>query len=120
MLAHISRLNELIVNSPLLQYILRTAFSGIFDPLEPGLSLPDRLDALKRQEIAWMEMDLREPDAIIGVPVFAESEHRPDSGFLSGQYFIVYQKYDLSCGYTFLEMHTGCSSHTNAAHWNGD
>ncbi|KAF8502718.1 hypothetical protein F5888DRAFT_1114848 [Russula emetica] len=46
------QLNELIVNSQLLQYISRTALSGVFDPLEPGLSLPDRLDALERWETA--------------------------------------------------------------------
>jgi hypothetical protein len=83
------QLNELIINSQSLQYISRTTLSGVFDPLETGLSLPDRLDALERWEAAWMEIDLREPDAIIDVPVFAESEHRPDSGFLSRQYFIV-------------------------------
>ena len=86
------QLNELIVNSQLLQYISRTALSGVFDPLEPGLSLPDRLDALERWETVWMEMDLRKPDAVIDVPVFAESEQRPNSGLLSGKYFIVYQK----------------------------
>lgn len=111
------QLNELIVNSQLLQYISRTTLSGVFDPLETGLSLSDRLDALERWDTAWMEIDLREPDAIIDVPVFAESEHRPDSGFLSGQYFIVYQKHDLSRGYAFLDMHARSSSHTNAAHW---
>jgi hypothetical protein len=63
-----------------------------------------------------MEMDLRELDAIIDVPVFAESEHRPDSGFLSGQY-LSYQKYDASRGYASPDMHARSSSHTNAAHW---
>jgi F-box domain len=110
------QLNQLIVNSQLLQYISRTALSGVFDPLEPGLSLPGRLDALDRWETAWMEMDLREPDAVIDVPIFPESELRPNSGLLSGQYFIVYHKYDISRGYAFLDMHAR-SSHTNAAHW---
>ena len=111
------QLNELIVNSQLLQYISRTALSGVFDPLEPGLSLPERLDALERWETAWMEMDLREPDAIIDMPIFAESVHGPDSGFISGQYFVVYQKYNVLRGYAFLDMHARSSSHTSAAHW---
>jgi hypothetical protein len=110
------QLNQLIVNSQLLQYISRTALSGVFDPLESGLSLPDRLDALERWETVWMEMDLREPDAIIDVPAVAEGEGWPDSGFLSGQYFIVYHQYDISLGYAFLDMHAR-SSHINAAHW---
>jgi len=91
----------------LLQYISRTTLSGVFDPLEPSLSLPDRLDALEGREIAWMEMGLREPDPITDVPVFAESEYRPDSGFLQylDSIFLVYQKYDPSRGYAFLDMH---------------
>jgi hypothetical protein len=62
------RLNNLIVNSQLIQYILHTALSGIFDPLEPGISLPDRLDALERWETAWREMDLGDPIAVIDAP----------------------------------------------------
>ncbi len=57
------KLNELIVNSQLIQYIMRTALSGVFDPLEPGISFPDRLDALERWETGWREMDIREPVA---------------------------------------------------------
>ena len=52
-----ARLNKVIVNSLLIQYILRTALSGVFDPLEPGISLPDCLGALERWETAWREMD---------------------------------------------------------------
>ena len=66
------RLNSVIINSHLIQYIKRTALNGVFDSLEPGLSLPDRLDVLERWETAWMEMDLREPNAIIDGPVSAE------------------------------------------------
>lgn len=111
------QLNELIVNSQLLQYISRSALSGVFDPLDPGLSLPDRLDALERWDTAWMEMDIREPDDIIDMSVFAESGYLPDSGLFSGQYFIVYEKYDIPHGYAFLDMHARSSSQTNAMHW---
>src|SRR6266436_5933375 len=62
------RLNNVIVNSQLVQYILRTALSGVFDPLEPGISLPDRLDALERWETAWREMDLGKPIGVISAP----------------------------------------------------
>jgi hypothetical protein len=96
---------------------MRTALSGVFDPLEPGLSLPDRLDTLERWETAWMEMDLREPNAIIDAPVSAESVPMPGRGFLSEQYFIMcHERIGASAFYSFFDMHAR-SLHTNAAHW---
>jgi hypothetical protein len=93
---------------------MRTALSGVFDPLEPGLSLPDRLDALDRWETAWMEMDLREPNTIINAPVFA-SAIVPRHGFLYGQYLIMYcVRFTPPSFYSFLDMHA-VSLHTNPA-----
>ena len=110
------RLNEVIINSHLIQYIVRTALSGVFDPLEPGLSLPDRLDALERWETAWMKMDLREPNAIINAPVF-DGVIVPRQGFLYGQYLIMYHMTSAaSAFYSFFDVHA-VSSHTNAARW---
>jgi F-box associated protein len=111
------QLNELIVNSQLLQYISRTALSGVFDPLDPGLSLPDRLEALKRWETAWIELDLRKPDASIDAPVPAK-RGGPPIEFSFGRYFVVIREgYGISAGYSFLDMHARSSSHTNAARW---
>jgi hypothetical protein len=114
------RLNRVIVNSDLIQYIMRTALSGVFDLLEPGLSLPDRLDALERWEIAWMKMDLREPNTIIDAPVFAESGFGPDRKCLSGQYYITcLEKIGASTAhYSFLDIHRDARfSQTDAARW---
>ena len=113
------RLNGVIINSHLIQYILRTALSGVFDPLEPGLSLPDRLDALERWETAWMEMDLRQPNAIIDVPVSPEGLPMPVRIFLSGQYFIMSHERIGAPGpalYSFLDIYAR-SSHTNSPRW---
>ena len=110
------RLNELIVNSQLLQYISRTALTGVFDPLDPGLSLPDRLIALERWETAWMELDLRESNASIDAPVPAKS--RPPVEFSFGRYFVVIREgYGISAGYSFLDMHARSSPHTDASQW---
>ena len=113
------RLNGVIINSHLIQYILRTALSGVFDPLEPGLSLPDRLDALERWETAWMEMDLRQPNAIIDLPVSLEGFLMPGHIFLSGQYFIMSHEYigiPESAFYSFLDIYAG-SLHNNPPRW---
>jgi F-box domain len=111
------RLNGVIINSHLIQYIKRTALNGLFDPLEPGLSLPDRLDILERWETAWMEMDLREPDSIIDAPVDAEGPTIQGRRFLSGQYFIMTESIGGSDSYSFLDMHVTSSSHSNTVSW---
>ena len=101
---------------------MRTALSGVFDLLEPGLSLPDRLDSLEQWETAWMEMDLREPKAIIDPPVFIDTATPggtiPGHGILSGRYFIMCNNLKRigSAFYYFLDTHA-MSSHSNAAHW---
>jgi hypothetical protein len=110
------QLNELIVNSQLLQYyVLQTAL-GVFDPLDPGQSPPDRLDALRRWVTAWMELDLREPNASIDAPVPAKSG--PPVEFSFGRYFVVIREgYDISAGYSFLDMDAMSSPHITAALW---
>jgi hypothetical protein len=111
-----SRLDGVIINSNLIQYIMRTALSGVFDPLEPGPSLPDRLDALERWEAAWMRMDLREPNTITNAPVF-DGVCVPRQGLLYGQYLImVHVRSRASAFYSFLDVHA-MSLHTNAARW---
>ena len=40
----------------------------MYDPLSPGLSLPERLVALQRWETAWQEIDLRKSHSRIDAP----------------------------------------------------
>jgi hypothetical protein len=107
--------------SQMLQYTARIALSGVFDPLDPldpGLALPDRLEALERWETAWREMDLREPTASIDAPVPARTGNAPLLEFSFGQYFVVIREGSgISAGYSFLDMHARSASHTNAAQW---
>ena len=110
------QLNDLIVDSQLIQYIIRTALSGVYDPLDPGLSLPERLVALERWETAWQEVDLRESHARIDAPV---PKGRTAVEFSFGRYFVVIREgYGKSAGYSFLDMHaTFSSEHTDVARW---
>jgi len=111
------QLNDLIVSSQLIQYIIRTALSGVFDPLDPGFSLPERLDALHQWETTWAEMNLHEPDARIDAPV--PSGRGPPVEFSFGRYFVVIREgYGRSAGYSFLDMHSAFSPDANnAALW---
>jgi F-box domain len=98
-----SKLNSLIVNSQLIQYIIRTAQSGVFDTLEPGLSLPERQDALQQWESSWAEMDLRKPGVRIHAPVTSKNGQPVEFSF--GRYFVVIREgYGWPAGYSFLDM----------------
>ena len=107
------RLNKVIVDSLFIQYILHTALSGVFDPLEPGIPLPDRLDALEQWETAWREMDLRKPIASIDAPTSVHNATINDS--------LVHdfdEKHVITCrtgfgelpSYSFLHLHTWSSN----------
>ena len=113
------RLNKVIVNSQLIQYILRTALSGVFDPLEPGLSLPDRLAALERWETAWREMDLGKPIASIDALVHDGdiSEYGPLVSFFGEQYIAKCRTgLSVPAGYSYLDLYTWPSP-TNVTRW---
>jgi hypothetical protein len=110
------QLNELITNSQLLQYISRTALSGVYDPLDSGPSLPERLEELARWEDAWRDLDLREPTATVDAPVPNKSGHTIEFSF--GRYFVVIREgYGVSACYSFLDMHARTSSHTDVSLW---
>ncbi|KAH9028720.1 hypothetical protein EDB84DRAFT_260872 [Lactarius hengduanensis] len=62
------RANDIVANSLLLQYLIRTALAGVSDPLlsfEPPL--PHRLEALGRWSTAWHQPDvfLRSPSRVL-------------------------------------------------------
>ena len=98
-----------ILHAPLVQsfYHLITLSS-----VDPGLSLPERLNELARWETTWMELDLRKPDAGIDAPVPAKSGQPVEFSF--GRYFIVIREgFGISAGYSFLNMYSRSSQHTN-------
>jgi hypothetical protein len=118
-------LNDIIVNSQLIQYILRTALSGVFDPLESGIPLPDRLDALERWETSWREMDLSKPIAsidslrviqIVHAVNMGESEHWHPVNYF-GEQHVITRQLGVSAGYSFLDLHAWSSSPTNVTRW---
>ena len=113
------RLNKVIVNSLLIQYILRKTLFGVFDPLEPGISLLDRLDALEQWEIAWREMDLDDPIAAAFAHTFDISESEALFEFLGEQHVIAYRttEFDETACYSFIDLHTWSSSSTDAMQW---
>ena len=112
------RLNNLVIDSPIIQYIIRTTLSGVSNALDPDISLSNHLGAFNQWETAWREIDLRKPNASIDEPALAEDD--PDMEYTLGRYFVLSREgYGLSgAGYAFLDLHArSSSSHTSAARW---
>jgi F-box-like len=62
------RLKGIIQESRLLQYLIRTALAGVYDPLLPSTSsLPTRLESLERWSAAWQQpgVHLRSPSRVL-------------------------------------------------------
>ena len=112
------KLNRFIIDSSIIQYNIRTALSGVSDPIDPDIPLSDHLDAFNQWEAAWREIDLRKPNASIEEPTLAEDD--PDMEYSFGRYFVLSREgYGISGpGYAFLDLHArSSSSHTNAERW---
>ena len=51
------QLNDVVVCSQFLQYLIRVGKSGLHDPMLPGYTIPQRIDALERWEAAWRNLE---------------------------------------------------------------
>jgi hypothetical protein len=51
------QLNDVVVCSQFLQYLLRVGRSGLYDPMLPGYTIPQRIEALERWEATWTNLE---------------------------------------------------------------
>ena len=54
------RLNDTVNHSQLLRYLIRVGRAGLHDPLLPGYTIPQRIEALKKWEAAWNSLEMIE------------------------------------------------------------
>jgi len=58
------QLNDTIIHSQLLQYLIRVGRSGLYDPLFPTHTVSQRIDALEKWESAWSDVETKSSDHI--------------------------------------------------------
>jgi len=58
------RLNDTIIHSQLLQYLIRVERSGLYDPLFPSHTVSQRIDALEKWESAWANFKIKRSDHV--------------------------------------------------------
>ncbi len=94
-------LNGVVKNSVLLKYLKHAGRTGVYDPLTPGLTFPERTDKLRRWEKVWEDLDIPETTARV---TFDLDIWSPLVGSLHNGHLIVtdadpvgYAHSDLSC-----------------------
>src|SRR6266702_762128 len=94
-------LNSVVKNSVLLKYLKEAGRTGVYDPLTPGLTFPERIEKLRRWEKAWEDLDIPETTARV---TFDLDIWSPLIGSLHNGHLIVtdadpvvYAYSDLSC-----------------------
>ncbi|KAI0284893.1 hypothetical protein BC826DRAFT_130332 [Russula brevipes] len=51
------QLNDIVVCSQFLQYLIRVGRSGLHDPMLPGYTILQRVEALERWEVSWRNLE---------------------------------------------------------------
>jgi hypothetical protein len=69
------QLNDTIVHSQLLRYLIRVGRSALHDPLLPGYTIPQRMEALEKWEAAWRNLEMIESSGHIKYIVPCEISH---------------------------------------------
>ncbi|KAI0266788.1 hypothetical protein BC834DRAFT_113298 [Gloeopeniophorella convolvens] len=59
------RLHDVVAQSQQLQYVVQTMLAGAYDPLLPGPTIPERLEALHRLEDSWRDLNIQQRTARI-------------------------------------------------------
>ena len=54
------QLNDTIVHSQILRYLIRVGRSALHDPLLPGYTIRQRIEALEKWEAAWSNLEMIE------------------------------------------------------------
>ena len=58
------QLNDTIIHSQLLQYLIRVEKLGVYDPPLPSHTVSQRTEALKKWEAAWSDVETKSSDHI--------------------------------------------------------
>ena len=58
------QLNDIIVHSQFLQYLIRIGRSGLRDPLFPGHTVSQRIGTLEKWETAWSDVEIKISDHV--------------------------------------------------------
>ncbi|KAI0301473.1 hypothetical protein BC826DRAFT_989875 [Russula brevipes] len=98
------RFSVLIVESSLMQYLIRVLRNGLYDPLVSDMPIPQRTEALETWERAWLSLSMNEPSQHYQLSAIGLEDSKKctvHSGILIGTQF---NKLYLSGAYCYLDF----------------
>jgi hypothetical protein len=98
------QLNDVVVCSQILQYLLRVGRSGLCDPMLPGYTIPQRIEALERWETAWRNLEARGSCQVKRI-VLCNLPGEPRSTYIIRDDFLIsMQAFGLNPGYGYIDL----------------
>ncbi|KAI0262792.1 hypothetical protein BC834DRAFT_375000 [Gloeopeniophorella convolvens] len=95
------KLRDVVTDSQLLQYLLRTTFAGVHDTLTSGLTIPERTKVLQRWEDAWRDPAIQTPAQCFFGPATV-----PALNYATHDDYLIALREGPSPGYSFLDLRT--------------
>jgi hypothetical protein len=98
------RFSVLIVESSLMQYLIRVLRNGLYDPLISDMPIPQRTEALETWERAWLSLSMNKPSQHYQLSAIGLEDPKKctvHSGILIGTQF---NKLYLSGAYCYLDF----------------
>ena len=105
------RLNDIVVHSQLLLYLIRVGRSGLHDPLLPGYTIPQRIEALEKWEATWSDLEMIESSCChVKHMVPHEDRSGGGTGRIQDDFLILISdysdRYTSTPGYRYLDLRT--------------
>jgi hypothetical protein len=101
------RLNDIIIHSQLLRYLIRVGRSGLQDPLFPNYTISQRIEALEKWETAWNNVETKtQSSGQVKYKVACPFEYRLDCRTWIHDDFLVVTKsgYARSPAYGYVDL----------------
>jgi hypothetical protein len=99
------QLNEIVIHSQLLQYLIRIGRSGLHDPLLPGYTISQRIEALDKWETTWRNLEFKSSYQIKHAPS-RQLVWNPESACrIQDDFLIAINCFDRP-GYAYVDLRT--------------
>src|SRR6266851_1449827 len=102
------QLNDTVIHSQLLRYLIRVGRSGLHDPMLPGYSIHQRIEALEKWEAAWSNLEMIESPCHVKYVVPSEhmSWFSPCTLEIHDDFLIKISRHNNIRGYAYVDLRT--------------
>ena len=97
------QLNDTVIHSLLLQYLIRVGKLGLHDPLLPNHTVSQRIEALRKWEAAWNDVEIKSSDHVKYKVVFPFARRYDSTCRIHNDFLTVVNCFD-GPGYGYVDL----------------